>query len=232
MTSLLLLWCALAHADPAADLRQASDSDLPEGARMEAFERLVRTGTTDISLVSQVCAESEDTRERWVACRVLGQVGGARARDILVALLSDGEPAMRTAAAQALGDAGDPSVAPQLLPLLQDPAVIVRSGAAEALGKLKAESAVEALSSALFASDSYHRGQSMWVRRHYVDALGSIGHNSAVPALLKAMDDADEQVAAATVPAFEGVAGFSYGEGRSTVEERQAWRRWAQSQVQ
>ena len=228
----LLLLCALAHADPVADLRQASDPDLPQGARMEAFERLVRTGTTDISLVSEVCSSDDDTRRRWVACRVLGQVGGARSRGILVALLKDGEPAMRTAAAQSLGDLGDDTAWSELTPLLQDPAVIVRSGAAEALGKLRNPAAVPALKEALFASSSYHRGQSMWVRRHYVDALGEIGHRSAVPVLLKALDDPDDQVVAAVVPAFEKVAGFSYDEGRSDFEVKAAWRRWAQAQVQ
>lgn len=153
----LLLLCALAHADPAANLRQASDPDLPQAARMEAFDRLVRTGTTDIALVSEVCGTSEDTRQRWVACRVLGKVGGARARSILVTLLVDPEPAMRTAAAQALGDLGDPTVTSELLPLLADPAVIVRSGTAEALGKLGDARAVSGLAEALFSQASYHR---------------------------------------------------------------------------
>ena len=233
IASLLTLLVGLAAADPAADLRHAADPDLTSAARMEAFERLVRTGTTDMRLVLEVCADGEaDTRRRWVACRVLGQVRGDRARAQLLALLSDSEPAMRTVAVQALGDLGDSSVAPQVAELLRDEAIMVRGGAAEALGKLRNPDTVAPLAAALSSRDSYYRGTSTWVRRHYGVALGQIAHDSAIPTLLNALDDPDPEVVAASVPAFESIAGFSYSEGRSNAEQRSAWRRWGQARLQ
>jgi hypothetical protein len=227
----LALLLSLAQASPKEDLRAAANAELPEAARMEAFDRLVRTGLTDIAWVSEVAAtDKAEARERWVAVRVLGKVGGDRAKNQLVALLSDDMPAMRAAAAQSLGDLGEARQAQALTPLLRDPALIVRAAAAEALGKLRDPVAVAPLGEALSARDNYYRGSSLWVRRHYVKALGQIGSRKAVPTLVRCLDDADEAVASEAVLAFEGIAGFDYREGRELGEQKAAWRRWASAQ--
>ena len=221
-----------AWADAAGDLAEAADSDIPEAARMAAFDRLVGTGQTNITHVRDVATAADaDTRQRWVAIRVLGKVRGDGPRDVLLSLLDDEQPAIRAAATQALGDLGDRNTVPQLIEQLKDPAVIVRAGAAEALGKLGAGDAVSALADALMARDNYYRGSSLWVRAHFVASLGQIGSRDAVPTLLRALDDADVGVQLAAVSAMEQVAGFSYAEGRDAEQQRAAWRRWGQAQL-
>ena len=227
----VLLFSLAALANPREDLALASNDEAPEAARMAAFDRLVDNGATDIAHVSQVSiTEDADTRERWVAIRVLGKVRGDRARELLLGLLEDPQPAIRTAAAQALGDMGDGSVVASLNARLQDPAIIVRAAAAEALGKLREEAAVQALSVALGARDNFYRGASLWVRRHYVASLGEIGSMEAVPTLTRCLDDADAAVVRQAVAAFEAIAGFSYAEGRDFGQQREAWRRWGRAQ--
>lgn len=227
-----LLLTAVAWATPQEDLTQAANPDLPEVARLEAFDRLVRAGATDMALVSRTAVEEDaDTRARWVSIRVLGMVRGDRARTTLLGLMDDPQPAIRAAATQALGDLGDRNTAGAVAARLQDPAIIVRAAAAEALGKLGDAGAVPALSQALAARDNYYRGSSLWVRRHYVASLGQIGSRDAIPALVRALEDADPAVSGAAVAAFEDIAGFSYAEGRDLDRQRQAWRRWAQSQL-
>ncbi len=227
----VLLFSLAAFANPRADLSLAANDEAPEAARMAAFERLVDNGATDIAHVSQVSTtEDAATRERWVAIRVLGKVRGDRARELLLGLLENPQPAIRTAAAQALGDMGDGSVVASLNARLQDPAIIVRAAAAEALGKLREETAVQALSLALGARDNFYRGASLWVRRHYVASLGEIGSKEAIPALTRCLDDADAAVVQQAVAAFESIAGFSYAEGRDFGQQREAWRRWGTAQ--
>ncbi len=228
--SILFMLVSLALAGAGEDLSEASDAELGLTARMAAFDRLVQRGTTDITLVQQVAADPDgDARERWVAVRVLGQVGGPAARSVLLSLLSDKMPAMRAAAVQALGDLGDITTTQQVIPLLDDPAVIVRAGAAEALGKLRSAGAVDPLATALMSGRSYYRGSSLWVRRHYVEALGAIGDAAAVAVLARCLDDSDETVQVAAVGALGQVAGFDFADGRDFDEQRAAWRRWAQA---
>jgi len=199
---------------------------------MEAFERLVAVGMTDIGTVTRVALDDEgDTRKRWVAIRALGKIQGDRAEQTLEVLAKNAEPAIRAAAVQSMGDLGSGRVSPILIEKLTDPAVIVRAGAAEALCKVGDHTAVEPLSAALRSRDNFYRGSSLWVRRHYVASLGCIGSRKAIPALLAALDDKDPSVQQSAVLAFRQVAGFSYGDGRSPEEEVQAWKRWAADQL-
>lgn len=230
ITALLALVAGL--AGPVEDLTLAAQKDAPEAVRMAAFDRLVDLGATDMAHVLKVSADDgADARERWVAVRVLGKIGGDRSREALLKLLEDDMPAMRVAAAGALGDLGDGLACKPLAARISDPALLVRGGAADAVGVLGCENAVEALSEAVFSRDNYHRGSSLWVRRHFVEALGQIGDKAALPTLLRALDDADPEVAGAAIGAMEGVARFSYSQGRSADQEREAWRRWATNEL-
>lgn len=232
MTLAALLFSVVAWAGPAQDLAQAADADLPEEARMEAFDRLVAAGATDIGVVSRVALNDEgDTRRRWVAIRALGKVQGDQARELLLQLSENPEPAIRAAAVQAMGDLGDQRNSEVLIARLQDPAVIVRAGSAEALCKVGDRTAIAPLDRALRSSANFYRGASLWVRRHYVAALGCIGGRETIPVLLRALDDDDQSVQSSAVLAFREVAGFSYEEGRTPDEELAAWKRWAADQL-
>ncbi len=231
--SLLLSLSLPVLAGPDQDMAMASDPELPVAARQEAFDRIVALGATDIGMVRELATDGDaDTRKRWVAIRALGHIGGAQADQILEGLLSDPQPAIRAAAVGGLGEIADRQHTDEIAGLLTDPAIIVRAEAAAALGAMGDPKAVTPLSKALDDTTNFHRGTSLWVRRHYVVALGDIGDKDAVPALLRALDDADPVVSAEVIPAFEKIGGFSMGEGRTPDQERDAWRRWASAQVQ
>ena len=91
--------------------------------------------------------------------------------------------------------------------------------------------AVRALSEALQDKKNTFRGRSIWVRKYFVEALGSTGSTDAYPALLRAMDDTDESVSSMVIPALEKIAGFSYKEGRTAAQEQEAWRRYVADQL-
>jgi len=230
---MIALWLmASVWAGPVDDLTLAASKDAAESTRMEAFQRLVELGSTDMSHVSAVSNnEDADARERWVAIRVLGHIQGDRARNQLIDLSTNPMPAIRSAAVAAMGDYAHEAFVPYLTERVQDPAVIVRAAASQALAQCGDARAVQALSDALLDKKNTFRGRSIWVRRYFVEALGDIGSTKAYPALLRAIDDPDETVAAAVLPALEKIAGFSYSEGRSSVQEKEAWRRHLNSEL-
>ena len=199
---------------------------------MAAFDRLVQTGATDLQVVrASATSGEEDLRKRWVSIRVLGKVGGAPARELLPPLTVDPDPAIRAASLSALGDLRSPDFVDIIEVRLKDEAIIVRAAAAEALGKIKEPGAIGSLEKALQASDARYRGASLWVRRHYVEALGEIGSSEAYPALLRSLYDDDPAVVTATVIALEKISGFDFKEGRDFSAQQEAWRRWLQSQL-
>ena len=149
----------------------------------------------------------------------------------MIGLSKDPMPAIRAASAAAMGDFGDEAFVPYLVALVQDPAVIVRAAAATALSSMGDARAVSALSDALRDKKNTFRGRSIWVRKYFVEALGGTGSKDAYPALLRAMDDPDGEVAAKVIPALEKIAGFSYSSGRTSKQEKEAWRRYVSDQL-
>lgn len=230
MLSFLLMQSA--NADIPSEIAVAADKNLPEESRQAAFDRVVAEGRANTAVLVQASLDGEDTPTRWVAIRALGHVGGQQVQQTLLELLSDPEPAIRSASIGALAEVGSRSHSGRIAQLLTDPAILVRATAARALGELRDPSTLYALDDALSASDNYYRGTSLWVRPHFVMAMGEIGDARALPALMRGLDDDAPDVVDASLRALEQISGVSFADGRTPEEEREAWRRWAIPQIQ
>ncbi len=225
----LLVASATAQADLPELLQKASDAELAQADRMQAFEELVEQGYGD-TLIAMADDQDLDARQRWVAIRALGRINSPPAVEALVRLLGDEVSGMRAAAAAALADARQKEHAEKVAGLLEDPAVIVRGAAADALAQLQEPRTVPYLERALDDPSNFYRGESLWVRRHYVVALGSIGDKASLPSLIRCLHDADSDVVDATLAALEAVTGRSWADGRSHSEQVAAWTRWYANQ--
>ena len=225
------LFLSLAFAGIDDDLATAANRELDEAERMQGFNALVLDWKTYRHEMEAIALDPEhDARERWVVVRAIGQTHDPSADELLLKLLDDPMPAMRAAAVSALGDVGDKEHAAAIAPLLKDDAMFVRASAADALGQIRDEQSAKWLESALADTSNYYRGSSLWVRVHYVAALGAIGSDTSVPALIACFDDADPQVVAAALLSLKSIVGFDFAEGRSQEEHVEAWRRWYANQ--
>jgi len=224
---LIGLFLSLAWAGLDENLATASNKELDEAERMRAFNALVLDWKTYRPQLEAIAVDQDhDARERWVVVRAIGQTHDPDATALLVSLLDDPMPAMRAAAVSALGDAGDKQHAEAVAKLLQDDAMFVRAAAADALGQIRDERSASWLEAALADSTNYYRGSSLWVRVHYVAALGAIGNETSIPSLIACFDDKDPQVVTAALMSLKSIKGFDFAEGRSQAEHIEAWRRW------
>ena len=123
------------------------------------------------------------------------------------------------------------SVTDDIKALLADDVLLVRVASAQSLAKIGNPSAIPELEIALRAPEHFYRGKSLWVRTHFVEALGKIRNEKAYPSLLFAIDDQDKKVQKAAIDALEYIAGLSFSEGRQYEEERQAWKRWLSAKI-
>ncbi len=223
---MFLLAVGLGFAGVPEDLHLAADRDQPLALRQEAYGRLA---TVDVTAEVLRMARSKDTPavERWVAVRALGTNPSPEARAALIEFLDSPNAPTRMAALGGIGERVDRTLSGRVASKLADPAILVRAAAADALALLKDASTVPDLARALKDPTNTYRGQSLWVRRHFVDALSAIGSHDAAPALAAALEDRDPAVATSAMHALERMAGFSYREGRTPAEEREAWKRWA-----
>lgn len=233
MSFSLLLWMTLlgaARADALSDLTLAANTEVPEAQRQAAFDRVVDMGRTDMSAVLQLAQNPDtDMNIRWVAIRALGKIGGPRTHQLLPALMRSESAPVRAAGVSAAGDLRDRQHTEQAVALLQDPAIMVRASAAEALGKIGDPKAIDALAAALTSDSSYYRGSSLWVRRHYVMALGEIGHRKSYAPLMLALGDVDANVVSEAIISLENISGQSFSEGRNQDQQVEAWQRWLSS---
>jgi HEAT repeat protein len=132
-----------------------------------------------------------DWQVRWAAAWALGKIGDLQAVPALMEALKDEDKDVRQTAAEALGKIGVPAV-PALMEALKDEDWRVRQAAARALGEIGDPQALPALIQAL--KDEY-------VREAVEEALGKIGV-PAVPALIEALKDDDEDVRRAAAGAL------------------------------
>ncbi|MSQ03405.1 MAG: hypothetical protein EXR71_16200 [Myxococcales bacterium] len=224
MLALLLL--TLAVAGVPEDVEFAADAQKPLDARQAAFARLHEQAAVP-TLVRMAKDKDTTPTRRWVAVRALGLNTAPEARDSLLEFLSSDNAPTRIAALAALGERKDKSTSGRVAARLEDKALLVQQAAADALALIGDPATLPDLGRALTNPAGSYRGESMWVRRHFVEAMGAIGTQDAVRHLATALSDKDLTVVDAAVKGLEKVAGFSYAQGRSRPDELEAWTRWS-----
>lgn len=229
----LLLLCSLAFSGVEDTVTRAANPDLAEPERRAAFNELTRSYQTERpQLEALLFDQSADARQRWVTARALGHTRSPQAKQALLKLCDDPMPAMRAAAAGGLGDLGFPDTSARVAELLRDDAIMVRGAAADALGLIGNHAAAPALEAALKDTSNFYRSQSLWVRVHFVQALGEIGAPSSMETLVKTLDDADPAVVDAALVSLRKIVGYDFAEGRSRAQHIEAWRRWYAAEKQ
>ncbi len=161
--------------DPDLSVQEAAASILSEIADERVLEPL------ESALLSQ------DWVVRMHAARAVGRLGHSRSVETLVLLLQDKVPAVRDEAIAALVSMGESAVEP-LVVALEDQDWRVRLRATEALCVVKSPTAVEPLVGLL------QRDPDTAVRQEAARALGQIGDESAVDALLGVVEEPRLQV--------------------------------------
>ena len=158
-----------------------------DDARAEMAAQALR-GVGEYALValSDMCA-SEKVDSRWWATRVLGEVPGPAATELLVKRLKDDDADVRAVAILSLGQRNDPAAVNPLLAILLESGGYEARHAADALARL-GDLASPVLVDALTADHAS-------VRINAARALARLSDGDAVPALVNALDDESAVVA-------------------------------------
>ncbi|MDD5656217.1 MAG: HEAT repeat domain-containing protein [Elusimicrobia bacterium] len=172
-------WLALAKA------LDASDKEARLAAvRTAAALREERTA----AYLAPVLSDDRDRDVRAEAARALARIPGPEAVRALTAGMKDSEVNVRLGAVLALGTRLGPPESGRLLPALKDPDAGVRQAALYALGAVGGEEAISALAGV--AGD----GDNKRLRALAADILGQMGDRSALPELVAALEEADQDV--------------------------------------
>lgn len=190
----------LATAESPAVRKRAAEllGEVADPDQSEVVDALVRRATSDESgevrgaAIDGLDQLGQDAIERLIA-ELTGADRGddaadwAAARRFVRALSAD-RPELRMAAANALGRIGEESVVPKLLDALADDDPRVRVRVCAACGRIGHPSAIEALEDRLYGD------QHPLVRRAAADALGTIGTDRALAALLDLLEEESDSL--------------------------------------
>ena len=169
-------------------------ADMLEGdqkTQMQGFNMLEAHGNAQMvePLTEIIKDQSKNAKVRHLAIDVLVAFGDPAVSDVLLVILQDPDPKVRTSALWGLRDIGDKrAIEPLNRVLRQDNSPSVRAVAAITLGTLGGELAVQSLITTL-AGD--HSG---FVRACAAESLGVIGDSAAIGPLIGALKDSDEDV--------------------------------------
>lgn len=196
-----------------ADRKERKPADakaVPEAARID----VVGAGETAMELATK----TRDPDAKWMAIRILGNLGYQRAVPLLLKSLSDSHPYVRANAARALGDMRVAAAAKPLTRLLEkeeNGGVIEQTSLA--MMRLHHTEALPALKAATKHENVQTR---MWV----LQAIGELGSKKEVAFLARfLLKDPSDMVQMAAAQAIEHITGTDFGfpkrSGPSSPEE-------------
>ncbi len=179
----------------ASGIREMIDSVPPDQDFSLVLERIDAGGASAVPVLAEVFLDpSARWQSRWIAAMALSRADSKDSRAALQKGLQDSFFLVRMAALVALGASREGDVAPAVRRSLNDKAMVVRSAAVDALGKLRDEGSVPALLEELWAARNFHRGRSLWIRKHILVSLGRIGDASVLPSVIKVFGDHDSEL--------------------------------------
>ena len=185
-----------------------NDLDLPEWLKAK-FWRTTQPTVVDVPALLRAM-EHKNSSVRVTAARSLGEVKTESAIQVLLQVLADNEEnePVREAAALALGEIGTEVAIPTLLKtaLRVNDRSSLRKATVSALGKIGTEAAISALCEVTkHDQEKYEDDFFEWYVPFYAwERLREIRTETAIPALLKALEDGD--------PHLRETAAFALGE--------------------
>lgn len=178
------LWGETTEARETARLIASLESDEPRTREVATWSLGARGSEEAVEPLIERLADG-DARVRGVAARALGKIGEERAFDAVARLLQDPDPRVRELAAQGLAEIEHEGRVAALTPMLDDPDVEVRSVTVAALGQLEKPGTVEALTRAALHDPDPH---TRWMAIDALGKRG-VGARAVVPALVRLLEE-------------------------------------------
>ncbi|MFC1855806.1 HEAT repeat domain-containing protein [Thermodesulfobacteriota bacterium] len=205
--------------------------DIPENFRKVHLEAIVKMKEKAV-LPLIAFLKHDEMLIRAISARILGKIGDTRAVPELIAALQDEFFIVRLDSARALGNIHDKNAVEPLIEMLKDDFVAIRNASIYSLGQIAdaravtpllemidfnsalvnnekiaalrkiGEPAVSPLIKALNDSSTANRKNAWQIRENAAKALGRIGNELAIPALLSTLNDKDEKIQLSSIRAL------------------------------
>ena len=203
--------------------------NLYEALRMPRKNRLMTLkGKNGIlrQLLEVALDGKEPLKMRWRAITTLGELSPNQAVPYLEKMLQSKEWFLRNAAMIAVSHADRPTVMKWAEKLLNDKSLIVRTSAVQAIKKIKGIELQDVLWEKINSKENFHRGKSLWIRKHMADALSSFANKGEEQKFLRLLLDHDKRLHPFALQALRRITGEKIAVNKPLEESRAAWLRY------
>jgi hypothetical protein len=215
--AIVLISSGSVYAAISQEVRTEGALRLPLENRLQALEKQGPEGRLQLEKVA--FDKSETLENRWRAVTSYGRLYKNHAREFLEKSLSSPEWFMRNAALVVVPYNQRPWAIQWARLLMHDPALVVRTAAVKTLRQLNATETSDLLWQKLYSSENYRAGQSLWIRRHILEALVQFASRGQEKKFISLLKDKDQALHPLAVRGLEKVTQKKF----ETTEQWQAW---------
>lgn len=215
----VILFCAFSFSSHAAIDKNALTKTVmalrfPIENRITALQG---QGETGFAALKQLAFDSKQALQvRWRALTMLPRVNATKAEEPLMQAAQSSEWFMRNAALVAMVQTKRAFAMKWAEKLLDDPALVVRTAAVQTLTEIRAVEKKDVLFQKLYSPENFHKGQSLWVRKHIVQALQLMASPGEEKQFAKVLKDKDGGLHPAAIAALNKITG-------QKIETRAKW---------
>lgn len=144
---------------------------------------------------------------RWRAVTMLARVSAVKAEEPIAEAAQSSEWFMRNAALVAMVNMKRSFALKWAEKLLDDAALVVRTAAVQTLTEIRAIEKKDVLFQKLYSPENFHKGQSLWVRKHIAQALQVMASPGEEKQFAKLLNDKDSALHTSAVAALNKITG-------------------------
>jgi HEAT repeat protein len=171
--------------------------------------------------------EEKNLQYRWAAMVAMARLGEQHSLPELKQALKHRDWFMRDVSLRLLPAVDKKEASEAAVRALKDSALVVRTTAVDSIKSLKVSKASDQLWKMLYAKDNYMKKQSLWIRRHIVEALAEIAPAGSEAQFIKVFDDSDSSLYEPAIKGLERLSGKKLGNAREPANfRRYQWQKW------
>jgi HEAT repeat protein len=163
--------------------------------------------------------------KRYFAAMAIAKMQPPVAKRTFTEGLQDKSSMIRIASLRGLAMLKDPATLPSVHKALADKALIVQVAAADVLKTMGNKESIPYLAEELHKPSSFRKGESLWIRRHIVIALGNIGADEGIPTLMQVLNEDDINLQEEAIQSLEKITQQKL-DGPSTIQKKEQWLAW------
>jgi HEAT repeat protein len=194
----------------------------------EKFTALKEMGPAVYGVLRSLAFDEDRTlATRWQAFMAMARLGEKDSLPEVDRALLSHDWFLRDAALKVLPLLDQGKAYTEALKKLDDSALIVRTTAVDALAKIKNPDCSEKLWQQLYSKDNYIHHQSLWIRRHILEALADLAPLGSEERFIKVLSDNDSTLFPSAIRGLERITGKRLGaEQEPAVFKRHYWESW------